>query len=295
MTDLVMRKRAGRTGEIGLFVDTQVFEEDFGNIKMDAEVQVKATTPRSLRQLKFAWVLATKIAEACDWVETKEDCMDFMLIEAKHFRRIFDPLRGVAILKPKPTNFGAMDGTEYTRLLKRVVFVATTIMVPGMDDSALKAEIEAMIGPDLTPTAPAPKPRAARAKKSGAEAAARPDAPDHQEEVQETAGEGQGSELSNPSPKPSAPTNEAEYIQACMSWLKKQTDRFKAFDHFNGEVHRQMRLDLKISTGVRKSLERQIGEFFDGKDRESKGAAQAKGGRPQGDDRQPGSADQAVD
>ena len=151
MTDLVMRKRQGHTGEIGLFIDSPVFEEDFAHIKIGAEVQVKATTPRSLRQLKFAWALATKIAEACDWVESKEDCMDFMLIEAKHFRRIYDPLRNVAILKPKPTNFGAMDGTEYTRLLKRIVFVATTIMVPGMDDNALKTEIEAMIGPDLEP------------------------------------------------------------------------------------------------------------------------------------------------
>jgi hypothetical protein len=63
-----------------------------------------------------------------------------------------------------------------------------------------------------------------------------------------------------------------------MSWLKKQTDRFKAFDYFNGEVHRQMRLDLKISTGTRKSLERQIGEFFDGKDRDArKGATAAEG------------------
>src|SRR5690606_41092410 len=71
----------------------------FGHIKMDTEVNVKATTPRSLRQIKFAWALATKIAEACDWLDTKEDAMDFMLIEARHYRRIFDPLRNVAVLR----------------------------------------------------------------------------------------------------------------------------------------------------------------------------------------------------
>ena len=88
--------------------------------------------------------------------------MDFMLIEAKHFRRIYDPRRKVAILKPKPTNFGAMDGTEYTRLLKRLVHVAVTIMVPGMDDAELQAEILQMIGPDV---APAPKRRKAKANR----------------------------------------------------------------------------------------------------------------------------------
>lgn len=288
MTDLVMRKRAGRAGEIGLFVDTQVFEEDFGNIKMDAEVQVKATTPRSLRQLKFAWALATKIAEACDWVETKEDCMDFMLIEAKHFRRIFDPLRNVAILKPKPTNFGAMDGTDYTRLLKRIVFVATTIMVPGMDDSALKAEIEAMIGPDIQPAPPAPKPRASRAKKSD-DNAPHVASSDPQKEVQETAGEGQGMEPGNPPSKPSAPRNEEEYVAAARSWLRKQDNRYAAFDRYNGPEHQKMRLDLKISTTVRKQLEREIGEYFDGKDRDArKGAEGAKAGTSQGTDRQSG-------
>ncbi len=272
MTDLVMRKRAGRAGEIGLFVDTQVFEEDFGHIKMDAEVKAVVTTPRSLRQLKFAWGLATKIAEGCGWVETKEDAMDFMLIEARHFRRIFDPLRNVAILKPKPTNFGAMDGTDYTRLLKRIVHVAVTIMIPGMDDKSLIAEIEAMIGPDIQPEPPAPKPRAARAKKSDD----RPppaDASDPQEGGQDTAEAGSTREKK---PPPDRPTNEDEYVAACRSWLKKQPERFRAFDHFNSEVHRQMRIDLKISTAVRKQLEREIGEFFDAKDK-GKAAAHPEG------------------
>ncbi len=268
-----MRKRAAASaGEIGLFIETEVFEEDFGHVKMGAEVQVKATTPRSLRQLKFAWTLAGKIADGCDWVESKEDCMDFMLIEAKHFRRIYDPLRKVAILKPKPTNFGAMDGTDYTRLLKRIVHVATTIMIPGMNDADLIAEVEAMVGPDLATHEPVPAkpPRASRARKSnpgpvsqreGGEQTARPDA---------------DTQTSAPAGRP-APSNEAEYLTACRSWLQKQTNRFAAFDHFNGETHRKMRLDLKISTGARKMLEREIGEFFDAKDRTNKGAAQAEG------------------
>jgi hypothetical protein len=151
-----MRKRASLgKGEIGLFVDSETWEDDFAHVKMGAEVSIEATTPRSLRQLKWAWTLATKVAHGCDWVDSKEDAMDFMLVEAKHFRRIYDPLRKVAILKPKPTNFGAMDGTEYTRLLKRLVHVAVTIMIPGMDDAALVAEIETMVGPDMAKTSQA--------------------------------------------------------------------------------------------------------------------------------------------
>lgn len=169
MNELVMIKRLGRPGEIGLFVNAAPFEDDFEHVKMGVEVQVRVTSPRSLRQLKFAWALASKISEACSWVETKEDCMDFMLIEAKHFRRIYDPLRKVAVLKPKPTNFGAMDGMEYTRLLKRLVHVAVTIMVPGMNDAELQAEILQMIGPDIDPPPKRPRKKSPAMEQGAAE------------------------------------------------------------------------------------------------------------------------------
>lgn len=266
MTDLVMRKRAGRQGEIGLFVDSPVFEDDFGHIKMDAEVQVKATTPRSLRQLKFAWALATKIAEACDWVETKEDCMDFMLIEAKHFRRIYDPLRKVAILKPKPTNFGAMDGTDYTRLLKRLVHVAVTVMVPGMDDAALQDEILQMVGPDL-PEAPAAKPPRARTKKSDSKAPTQAAPPDTQE------GGGASARPDSISPNTDAPAgrpapaNEAEYIAAARAWIAKQSASHEdARTYFEGDHHVELRRKCGVSIGVRNMLRRDLAAKYEGKE-----------------------------
>lgn len=254
MTDLVMRKRAGSAGEVGLFIDSPVFEEDFNHVKMGAEVQVKATTPRSLRQLKFAWALATKIAEGCDWVETKEDAMDFMLIEARHFRRIFDPIRGVAILKPKPTNFGAMDGTDYTRLLKRLVHVAVTIMVPGMDDTELRAEIEAMVGPETPADAPEPAkaPRASRAKKTNP-------APDLPAEGGEPAGPVEvppNTDASTGTRPP--PSNEAEYLAAARQWISKQTDHGKALEYLDSPAQIELRAACRLSVGAGKMIRREL-------------------------------------
>lgn len=144
MVELVMRKRKGREGEIGLFVDSPVWEDDVANIKEGVDVKVVATTPRSIRQLKFAWALAKKIADACDWLHDKDDAMYAMLVGAKHCRWLTYP-DGKSVLRALPTNFGAMDGTLYSRLLNRMIYVAVTEIVPGMDESALKAEIEAMI------------------------------------------------------------------------------------------------------------------------------------------------------
>lgn len=147
MVDLPMRKRQGRPGEVGLFLETPVFDEDFSHIKMGAEVQVKVTQPRSLKQHKFVWALASKLADAYEHAITKDDMMDMLLVEARHYRKVWDPLRKKVELKPKPTNFSAMDGIEYTRLLKRITYVATTVFVPGLPESDLKAEIEAMLAP----------------------------------------------------------------------------------------------------------------------------------------------------
>lgn len=272
MTELVMRKRQGRAGEMGLFVESEVFEDDFSHIKIGAEVNVKATTPRSLRQIKFAWALATKIAEACPWVETKEDCMDFMLIEAKHFRRIYDPIRKIAILKPKPTNFGAMDGTEYTRLLKRITHVAVTIMVPGMDDSDLKAEIEAMIEPEM----PASAPEALSATKPARQRKRDPDALQGQgEPASGTAGNANPaaplessprSEVSRPA---GAPTNEAEYLIAARAWIAKQTDHAAALAYLDDTPQIELRAKCRLSVGTGKMIRRELAEHCEKKKKES--------------------------
>lgn len=261
MVDFVMRKRAGREGEIGLFIETPVFEEDFSGIKMGSEVNVKATTPRSLRQLKFAWAFATKIAEACDWLETKEDAMDFMLVEAKHFRRIYDPRRQVAMLKPKPTNFGAMDGTEYSRLLKRLVHVASTVIVPGLDETALRSEIEAMIGPDISPPSE-PQPKARQRKQKEV-------MPDTPERNSDTTGHDIAQPPTDTPPAPQSaangPQNAEEYAAACEQWISRQTDEKAARAYFESEAQIQKRAELRVSVGVRKMLLRKLAEHFEAK------------------------------
>lgn len=186
MVELTMRKRKANPGEIGLFVDSPVFETEFASIKMGAEVKVKATTPRSIRQHNFAWALAQKVSEACDWLDDKDDAMEFILIEAKHTRKIYDRIRGIAHLRAKHTNFGAMDGSEYTRLFNRMKYVIMTVIVPNIEWSALVAEIEAMIGPDLEP---AQKPKASRRRVPGS--AARTPQPQRKEAAGATGAEGQ--------------------------------------------------------------------------------------------------------
>lgn len=152
-TEIVLRKRAStRVGEMGLFCDHEVWSDDFSAIKNDTDVKCTVAQARSLKQHKFAWALATKVAEACDFLDTKDDAMNYMLIEARHARFIHDPIRQINYAIPKPTNWSAMDGVAYTKLLRRMTHVVATHIVPGIDKDELRREIEKMLHPDLIPT-----------------------------------------------------------------------------------------------------------------------------------------------
>jgi len=269
MVEIVFKKRKAQPGEIGLFLDTEVFREEFSSLPMDADVKAECTVPANLKYLKFFWALVGKVTEnSPDGFLDKQDCADRILLEARHFKVIVDSLRNKTEVKPK--SISGLSADTWVRLLRRVTDVVVMKFLPGMDRNVLKSEIEAMVGVDNTPD-PAPKPRASRAKKSDAKATTpQAEASDPPKGGEAAARADEGKEPG--SPPRSAPTNEAEYVAACLSWLKKQPAdaRHAAFDYFNGPVHQKMRLDLKVRTETRKSLERQIGEYFDAKDKEAR-------------------------
>lgn len=288
MTEIIFKKRQGREGEMGLFVDTPVFEDEWSSLKIGSEVKAECTVPANLRYIKFFHALCGKVAENCDWLIDKDDAKERILLEARHAKVIHDPLRNKTEIKAK--SVAGLTGDAWIRLLRRCTYVVVTKFIPGMDEGPLKAEIEAMIGIDTAPASepePAKPPKAARPKKANVDP------------VSVAGGGEQTGPVGAPQPNTdaptgnrAAPTNEAEYVAACRSWLQKQESRFPAFDHFNSESHRKMRLDLKISTSVRKHLEREIGEFFDEKD---KAAAKAKVRTDVGDNGQSGEANSVAD
>lgn len=130
MVDLVLRKRRGRAGEIGLFPESDVFEEEWSHIKLDTDVDVEATQRGTERHLKFSHVIARWVADCNGEVFTDaQDARDALLIECKHVVRKFDRLRQEAKLVPKPTR--DLDLTAWSRLIKLMAYHAVaTFNVP---------------------------------------------------------------------------------------------------------------------------------------------------------------------
>lgn len=166
MSDLVMRKRpAMHAGELGLFIDTQVFEEEFATIKQGVDVAVEAKQSRNLKQMRLAWGLCRKIADSgvLGDADTRE-VMNYLLKKAKHVKYVANQHRdGVEVeVIVKSIRFAQMDQTAFDRLFNRILFIVTSEILPDMPESELRAEVEKMAGV-ATPEPETPKPRRRRA------------------------------------------------------------------------------------------------------------------------------------
>jgi hypothetical protein len=140
-------KRKAQPGEIGLFIDSPVFAEDFAKIKLGTEVRLEITTERNAQMFKFLWALAGKIAENSESFLDREDAMDNvpygLKCKAGHAKAVVDPETGKVTVRP--LSLKRLDGEAFKRLLDRMVYVACRDIVPGMEPGPLTDEIEAML------------------------------------------------------------------------------------------------------------------------------------------------------
>ena len=144
MVEFIARKRgATYKGEVGLFPAAELWEDAFSHIKMDQDTTVVATTRRNQKQNALSWVIAERVFNASEDFDSKETARDAILIEAGHFERAFDKRRHTAFLRAKPT--ANMDGTDFLRLLRKMIDVTCTVFVPSLPDSIFRRELEDML------------------------------------------------------------------------------------------------------------------------------------------------------
>jgi hypothetical protein len=147
MLELYGVKRKAKANEVGIFIDSPVFAEDFARIKLGTELRVEITTERNLKMLAFAWTLAGKIAENTDWYLDKNDVMENvpwgLKCRAKHAKAVVDPVTGEVTVKP--LSLKRLDGEAFKRLLDRMIYVTCTEIIPGLEPGKLTDEISAML------------------------------------------------------------------------------------------------------------------------------------------------------
>lgn len=141
-----LRKRRGAPGEVGLFAESQIAEDDMALVPMGAEVRVEMATERNAAMLRFVWALAGIIADNTDAYLDRDDAMNGPLglkMRAHYCKPVVDPGTGEVTLRP--LSLKRLSNEAFARLCKRFIWVTCNQILPGMEDGLLRAEIEDMV------------------------------------------------------------------------------------------------------------------------------------------------------
>jgi hypothetical protein len=167
MAEIILVKRKAREGEIGLFLETPVFQEEMDSLPQGVEIKAECTVPSNLKYLKFYWALMTLLCDNTEAFIDKRDASNRVLLEARHYKIVQEPLTGRTEIKPRSVS--GLSADAWLRLLARATHVVITQFMPGMSEGLLKDEIARMIGMDIfakgganiLPSGRAGKPRSA--------------------------------------------------------------------------------------------------------------------------------------
>lgn len=144
MTEIVLKKRAAKAGEIGLFLETPVFEDEWNSIPRDVEVRAELSVPSTLKYMRFFRALCGLLAQNCDWLNSDpEFAKEQLLMECRHVTYHNDRIRKTTEIKAKTTR--NMTADQWIRLLQRARYAVEEKFLPGTPASSVKSEIETMI------------------------------------------------------------------------------------------------------------------------------------------------------
>lgn len=145
VTEIIFTKRKARDGEMGLFVDSPIWETEWASLRIGAEVVAECTVTETAKYRKFFHALVGKIADNCEWLDGDKDfAKEQLLLECRHATYHVDKARGKTEIRAKTTRNLSSD--QWIRLLKRASHAVSTKFIPGMRDNELTAEIIKMIG-----------------------------------------------------------------------------------------------------------------------------------------------------
>ena len=152
MTEIAMRKVLARdvpplTPILAAVDDAAA--EDLAHVPHGKDVLIGVKVERNMVQFRKLWALAQKLSEACDFLHDKDEAMDFILIGCKHVRWVANPRTGLVFPVAKSISGPALEGDKFTRLYKRALWFICNEVLPGLDEGALRDEIEKMVAPRI--------------------------------------------------------------------------------------------------------------------------------------------------
>src|SRR5215813_137291 len=144
-TDSILTKRRARhVGEIGLFPDNPMAEDDLALAKDGEEVVCRWYSVRNIEGLKYLWALVHKVAQNTDRYLDKDEAMEDLKIRAAFTKVIFNNKQGELEVRPK--SLTKVTNEELRALTERIVQIVCNQIIPGMAPGDLRREVEKMVG-----------------------------------------------------------------------------------------------------------------------------------------------------
>jgi len=118
------------------------------SVKDGEGILVHVHAPRNIKHFRKAWVLAKKVADNTDLLD-KDDAMEFLKIRARHVRFIADPDTGEVHIIPKSISWESLSVEHFNRVYDRFIHIIVTQIMPGIEEKALRKEIDDIIDGEL--------------------------------------------------------------------------------------------------------------------------------------------------
>jgi hypothetical protein len=140
----LVKRRALHQGEVGLFPNNPIAEEDLELCTMNDEYMVELRSEKNLQQLKFLWALVHKAADNSDLFTDKEDAMTKLKVAVGYSKRVYSPHDGT--YTDKPRSLKRITNEKLRFITDRILDVICRDVLPGMEANHLRQEIEEMLG-----------------------------------------------------------------------------------------------------------------------------------------------------
>lgn len=140
MTAVLMEKTIS-----GLQPIDDLGRERLRKIKLGDLVTADIKQPRNVRRLQLYWALIQKVYENQQRFKSPENLSDALKVYVGHCEAL--KLRdGTIVQAPKSIAFANMEEPEFAMFLDRVIDVVATEIIPNLDRTALRDELETMCG-----------------------------------------------------------------------------------------------------------------------------------------------------
>lgn len=140
----LVKRPALHKGEVGLFPNNPMAEEDLGLVAMFTEMMVSMSSERRLEALKFLWALVHKTAENSDYYLDKDEAMKDLKLRVGYTREVRNTFTGEMEVRPK--SLTRISDERLRFLTNRMMDVICRDILPGMKPNDMRKEIEEMLG-----------------------------------------------------------------------------------------------------------------------------------------------------